>query len=85
MQRIIAAAAIFVLGIAAAGCSPTPMATSAAPAPASTSAASPTPSMSASAEAKDIVDTAVAAGNFKTLAAALKAAGSHSVFSASTP
>ena len=36
-------------------------------------------------QAKDIVDTAVAAGNFKTLAAALKAAGSHSVFSASTP
>lgn len=75
MQRIIAAAAILGLGIAAAGCSPAPMATSAAPAPASSSsAASPTPSMSASTEAKDIVDTAVAAGSFTTLAEALTAA-----------
>jgi len=31
--------------------------------------------LSVSAQAKDIVDTAVGAGNFKTLAAALKAAG----------
>ena len=76
MQRIIAAAAIFGLGLAAAGCSPTPMATSAAPAPASSSSApSSTPSMSASAMEKDIVDTAVAAGSFGTLATALTEAG----------
>jgi uncharacterized surface protein with fasciclin (FAS1) repeats len=75
MQRIIAAAAIFGLGIAAAGCSSTPMATTAAPAPASSSSApSATPSMSASTAAKDIVDTAVAAGSFTTLAKALTAA-----------
>jgi uncharacterized surface protein with fasciclin (FAS1) repeats len=76
MQRIIAAAAIIGLGIAAAGCSPAPMATSAAPAPASSSSApSMTPSMSASAAEKDIVDTAVAAGSFGTLATALTEAG----------
>jgi uncharacterized surface protein with fasciclin (FAS1) repeats len=75
MQRIIAAAAILGLGIAAAGCSPAPMATSAAPAPAaSSSAPSQTPSMSASAAGSDIVDTAVAAGDFTTLAKALTAA-----------
>jgi uncharacterized surface protein with fasciclin (FAS1) repeats len=76
MQRIIIAAGMIVgLSIAAAGCSPAPMATSAAPAPASSSSApSPTPSMSASAAGKDIVDTAVAAGGFTTLAKALTAA-----------
>ncbi len=76
MQRIIAAAAIIGLGIAAAGCTSTPMATSAAPAPASSSSApASTPSMSASAAEKDIVDTAVAAGSFGTLATALTEAG----------
>ncbi|HEY3549033.1 MAG TPA: fasciclin domain-containing protein [Propionicimonas sp.] len=76
MQRIIIAAGMIVgLSIAAAGCSPAPMATSAAPAPASSSSApSSTPSMSASASGKDIVDTAVAAGGFTTLAKALTAA-----------
>ena len=76
MQRIIIAAGMIVgLSIAAAGCSPAPMATSAAPAPASSSSApSSTPSMSASAADKDIVDTAVAAGGFTTLAKALTAA-----------
>jgi uncharacterized surface protein with fasciclin (FAS1) repeats len=76
MQRIIIAAGMIVgLSIAAAGCSPAPMATSAAPAPASSSSApSSTPSMSASAAGKDIVDTAVAAGGFTTLATALTAA-----------
>ncbi len=73
MQRILAAAAIIGLGIAASGCTSAPMATSAAPAPASSSAAS-TPSMTASAAEKDIVDTAVAAGSFGTLATALTAA-----------
>ena len=77
MQRIIIAAGMIVgLSIAAAGCSPAPMATSAAPAPASSSSPpSSTPSMSASAAGKDIVDTAVAAGGFTTLAKALTAAG----------
>ena len=75
MQRIIAAAAIIGLGIAAAGCTSAPMATSAAPAPASSSAASSTPTMSASAAEMDIVDTAVAAGSFGTLATALTEAG----------
>jgi len=77
MQRIIIAAGMIVgLSIAAAGCSPAPMATSAVPAPASSSSApSSTPSMSASAAGKDIVDTAVAAGGFTTLAKALTAAG----------
>jgi uncharacterized surface protein with fasciclin (FAS1) repeats len=76
MQRIIIAAGMIVgLSIAAAGCSPAPMATSAAPAPASSSSApSSTPSMSESAAGKDIVDTAVAAGGFTTLAKALTAA-----------
>ena len=75
MQRIIAAAAIIGLGIAAAGCTSAPMATSAAPAPASSSAASSTPTMSASAAEMDIADTAVAAGSFGTLATALTEAG----------
>ena len=75
MQRIIAAAAIIGLGIAAAGCTSAPMATSAAPAPASSSAASSTPTISASAAEMDIVDTAVAAGSFGTLATALTEAG----------
>ena len=35
----------------------------------------PSPATPAAAQTKDIVDTAVAAGSFKTLAAALKAAG----------
>jgi transforming growth factor-beta-induced protein len=39
-----------------------------------TTAAAPTTTAAASASTKDIVDTAVAAGDFKTLAAALKAA-----------
>jgi uncharacterized surface protein with fasciclin (FAS1) repeats len=76
MQRIIAAAAIIGLGLAATGCTSGSMATPAAPAPASTTAMStPTPSMTASAAGKDIVDTAVAAGSFGTLAKALTAAG----------
>jgi len=80
MQRIIAAAAIIGLGLAAVGCTSAPMTTPAAPAPASTAAsttAAPTPStsMTESAAAKDIVDTAVAAGSFTTLAKALTAAG----------
>ena len=75
MQRIIAAAAIIGLGLAAAGCTSGTTTTPAAPAPSSSSAvASPTPTMSASAASMDIVDTAVAAGSFTTLAKALTAA-----------
>jgi len=70
---------LFVLSIVVAACAPT-----AAPAaPAATSAPAPTAVPPTKAPAptpvppmpKDIVDTAVAAGNFKTLATALQAAG----------
>ncbi|MCB0911030.1 MAG: fasciclin domain-containing protein [Propionibacteriaceae bacterium] len=69
MKTILTAAAILGLGLAATGCTATPMASTSAP-----SASSPAPTMSESA-APDIVDTAVAAGDFTTLATALTAAG----------
>src|SRR5436189_3420054 len=65
---IAAAGVVFALGCeASADSSP-----SSTPAATTQSPAAPT---AAAADAKDIVDTAVAAGSFKTLAAALKAAG----------
>ena len=57
--------------VAAMGCEATAE-TSTAPKPVQTAAATAAPTAAAS---KDIVDTAVAAGSFKTLAAALQAAG----------
>jgi uncharacterized surface protein with fasciclin (FAS1) repeats len=75
MQRILAAAAIIGLGLAASGCTTATMATPAASAPASSAATTPSPSMSASTAGMDIVDTAVAAGDFGTLATALTEAG----------
>jgi len=68
------------LAIAAcsAGASPSPAPTGAStPSPAATTAASPSsaPSASADAMAQDIVETATEAGSFKTLLAAVKAAG----------
>lgn len=76
MNRLLAASAAVSLTVLA-GCTTAPMApTTSAPAP-STSAPmtpSPSPSMS-SAAAMDIVDTAVAAGDFTTLATALTEAG----------
>jgi len=68
---ILAAAAILGLGLAATGCTATPVASPATSAPA---ASSPAPTMTESAAA-DIVDTAVAAGDFTTLATALTEAG----------
>jgi uncharacterized surface protein with fasciclin (FAS1) repeats len=77
MRRIVPLAAVLALALTTAACgsddadtaatSSAPMTTSAAPSPST----SPTESMAAA----DIVDTAVAAGNFTTLAAALEAAG----------
>ena len=76
MRRILPAAAALSLALGLAACSSdestettSPAATSAAP-----SSSAPEPSASESAAA-DIVDTAVAAGDFTTLAAALEAAG----------
>ena len=79
MKRFAIAAAILSLGLIAAGCTAAAPAAPASSAPASsapaTSApASPSPSMSEP-MMSDIVDTAVAAGDFKTLATALTAAG----------
>jgi len=75
MRRILHVAAVLALALrtVACGSDDTDTAT-AAPAPATTSA-SPSPSPTESMAAGDIVDTAVAAGDFTTLAAALEAAG----------
>ena len=65
-----------------------------APKPAETAAATPTATATATAEAspsvtpvqtKDIVDTAVAAGQFKTLVAAVQAAGLESTLRGAGP
>lgn len=77
MRRTLPAAAALSLALVLAACGSSDETTDAA-APTTSSAAptsaAPSPSESASASA-DIVDTAVAAGNFTTLAAALEAAG----------
>jgi uncharacterized surface protein with fasciclin (FAS1) repeats len=75
-KTILVAAAIIGLGLAATGCTApaTPDSAPAASAPASSAASTPAPTMSESA-APDIVDTAVAAGGFTTLATALEEAG----------
>ena len=78
MYRSLAAAGTATLALFLAACSPAPAPTMApassmpASSPAATSAS---PEASASPAAVDIVDTAVAAGDFETLAAALTAAG----------
>jgi uncharacterized surface protein with fasciclin (FAS1) repeats len=74
MKSILTAAAIIGLGLAATGCTAATPASPSASAPATSAASTPAPSMSASA-APAIVDTAVAAGDFTTLASALTAAG----------
>ena len=78
MYRSLAAAGTATLALFLAACSPAPAPTM-APAssmPASSPAAtSSSPEASTSPAAVDIVDTAVAAGDFETLAAALTAAG----------
>ncbi len=74
MKKSLLVTLLFVFSVVVAACAPT-----AAPAaPAATSAPAPTAVPATKAPApmpKDIVDTAVGAGNFKTLAAALQAAG----------
>lgn len=72
MNRILAAAAAIGFTLALAGCTSTPAApgtTAPATSPPMATATTPTPA------AADIVDTAVAAGDFNTLAEALTAAG----------
>jgi uncharacterized surface protein with fasciclin (FAS1) repeats len=73
MKRTIAAAGIASLALFLSACSTGTTPTSSAPmTPAATTPAATTPAMS---DSKDIVDTAVAAGEFTTLAAAVTAAG----------
>ena len=69
MKRITVAAAVLGIGLAATGCTSATMAS-----PATSAAATPTPSPATS-SAADIIDTAVAAGSFGTLATALTEAG----------
>ena len=78
MYRSLAAAGIATLALFLAACTapPAPTMAPASSAPASTPApTSASPEASTSPAAVDIVDTAVAAGDFETLAAALTAAG----------
>ena len=77
MRRILPLAAVLALALTTAACGSDDAGTAASSsAPMTTSAApSPSPSPTESMAAADIVDTAVAAGNFTTLAAALEAAG----------
>ena len=74
MRRILPLAAVLAIALTTSACGNDD--TGAAAAPATTSAtATPSPSPSESMAGSDIVDTAVAAGDFTTLAAALEAAG----------
>ena len=77
MRRILPLAAVLAIALTTAACGSDDTETgAAAAAPASSSAtATPSPSPSESMAGSDIVDTAVAAGDFTTLAAALEAAG----------
>ena len=76
MRRILPLAAVLAIALTTAACGNDDTETGAAAAAATTSAtATPSPSPSESMAGSDIVDTAVAAGDFTTLAAALEAAG----------
>lgn len=75
MRRILPVAAVIALAITTAACGSSDADTAASSAAPATTSAAPSPSPSESMATADIVDTAVAAGNFKTLAAALTAAG----------
>jgi len=77
MRRILPLAAVLAIALTTAACGNDDTETgAAAAAPASSSAtATPSPSPSESMAGSDIVDTAVAAGDFTTLAAALEASG----------
>lgn len=74
MKRSLAAAGAVSLALLLSACSTGPATTSTAPAPMTPAATTPAATTPAAATA-DIVDTAVAAGDFTTLAAALTAAG----------
>jgi uncharacterized surface protein with fasciclin (FAS1) repeats len=75
MRRILPVAAVIALAITTAACGSDDADTAASSAAPATTSAAPSPSPSESMAAADIVDTAVAAGDFTTLAAALTAAG----------
>ncbi len=71
MRRILPVAAVLALALTTAACGSDDTSEDTATPAATSAAATPSPSESASAEAMDIVDTAVAAGDFTTLATAL--------------
>jgi uncharacterized surface protein with fasciclin (FAS1) repeats len=75
MRRIFPVAAVLALALTTAACGSDDADTAAASSAPMTTSAAPSPSPSESMATADIVDTAVAAGNFTTLAAALQAAG----------
>ena len=74
MRRILPVAAVLALTLVTAACGSDDADSAAATSAPMTTSASPSPSPSESMAAADIVDTAVAAGDFTTLAAALTAA-----------
>ncbi len=74
MRRILPVAAVIALAITTAACGSDDADTAASSAAPATTSAAPSPSPSESMASADIVDTAVAAGDFTTLAAALTAA-----------
>ena len=75
MRRIFPVAAVLALALTTAACGSDDADTAAASSAPMTTSAAPSPSPTESMATADIVDTAVAAGNFTTLAAALQAAG----------
>ena len=75
MRRILPVAAVLALALTTAACGSDDADTAATSSAPMTTSAAPSPSPSESMASADIVDTAVAAGNFTTLAAALEAAG----------
>ena len=75
MRRIFPVAAVLALALTTAACGSDDADTAATGSAPMTTSAAPSPSPSESMATADIVDTAVAAGNFTTLAAALQAAG----------
>jgi uncharacterized surface protein with fasciclin (FAS1) repeats len=75
MRRTLPVAAIVALALVTAACGSDDADPAVATSAPMTTSAAPSPSPSDSMAAKDIVDTAVAAGDFTTLAAALTAAG----------
>ena len=74
MRRILPVAAVLALALTTAACGSDEAEPAASSSSAAATSAAPSPSPSESMAASDIVDTAVAAGDFTTLAAALTAA-----------